>query len=212
MRLTRDPSLREVLLYLDTNVFLDLTRNRNPDSVALFQNIKKKKYKAATSTFTILEFLEEEQERIFAEREILGRKRSFDEVRRRMDVRDLSEVELECVKSILNKEIFNPYINTEIIELAYLSNSGWDRAFELQQKLCLSSDDAIHLAMADIWGCDVFVTGDDQLRRIGSAYFKPSIMVFSTTMEIENKIEILRKERVPKETAHVTRARCLGSG
>lgn len=74
LRVTRDSSLREVLLYLDTNIFLDLTRNRNPDSSTLFQNIKKGKYKAATSTFTVLEFMEEEQERVFAEREILVRK------------------------------------------------------------------------------------------------------------------------------------------
>jgi predicted nucleic acid-binding protein len=195
LRVTRDSSLREVLLYLDTNIFLDLTRNRNLDSTILFQSIRKGKYKATTSTFTVLEFMEEEQERIFAEREILVRKKSFDQVRRRMDERDLTGVELEGIKIILNKEIFKPYFDTEIIELTYLHNEGWDRAYELQQKLNISSDDAIHLAMADIWGCDIFVTGDDQLRKIGSAFFEPSIMVFSTSSEIESKIEILRKER-----------------
>lgn len=198
LRVTRDSSLREVLLYLDTNIFLDLTRNRNPDSTALFQNIKKGKYKAVTSTFTVLEFMEEEQERIFAEREILVRKKSFDQVRRRMDERDLTDVELESIKIILNKEIFKPYLDTEIIELTYLLNEGWDRAYELQRKLNISSDDAIHLAMADIWGCDVFVTGDDQLRKIGSAFFESSVMVFSTSSEIESKVEILRKEREQK--------------
>jgi predicted nucleic acid-binding protein len=183
---------------LDTNIFLDLTRNRNPDSTALFQKIKKGKYKAVTSTFTVLEFMEEEQERIFAEREILVRKKSFDQVRRRMDERDLTDVELESIKIILNKEIFKPYLDTEIIELTYLLNEGWDRAYELQRKLNISSDDAIHLAMADIWGCDVFVTGDDQLRKIGSAFFESSVMVFSTSSEIESKVEILRKEREQK--------------
>jgi predicted nucleic acid-binding protein len=197
-RVTRDSSLREVLLYLDTNIFLDLTRNRNPDSTTLFQSIKKGKYKAVTSTFTVLEFMEEEQERIFAEREILVRKKSFDQVRRRMDERDLTDVELESIKVILDKEIFKPYFDTEIIELTYLLNEGWDRAYELQRKLNISSDDAIHLAMADIWGCDVFVTGDDQLRKIGSAFFESGIMVFSTSSEIESKAEILRKEREQK--------------
>jgi predicted nucleic acid-binding protein len=199
IRITRDSSLREVLLYLDTNIFLDLTRKRKPDSITLFENIKKGKYKAATSTFTLLEFMEDEQERLFAEREILGRKKSFDEVRRHMDVRDLTAVELEIIKVIVNEDIFKPYINTEIIELTYLTSEGWNRAYELQQKLNISSDDAIHLAMADIWGCDVFVTGDDQLRQIGSAFFEPSVMVFSTSSEIESKIETLRKEREPKE-------------
>ncbi len=194
-RVTRDSSLREVLLYLDTNIFLDLTRNRNPDSSTLFQNIRKGKYKATTSTFTVLEFMEEEQERVFAEREILVRKKSFDEVRRHMDIRDLTNVELESIKIILNKEIFKPYFDTELIEVTYLHNEGWDRAYELQQKLNISSDDAIHLAMADIWGCDIFVTGDDQLRKIGSTFFEPSVMVFSTSSEIESKVEILRKER-----------------
>jgi len=196
LRVTRDSSLREVLLYLDTNIFLDLTRNRNRESTTeLFKNIRKGKYKATTSTFTVLEFMEEEQERVFAEREILVRKKSFDQVRRRMDERDLTDVELESIKIILNKEIFKPYFDTEIIELTYLNDEGWDRAYELQQKLNISSDDAIHLAMADIWGCDVFVTGDDQLRKIGSVFFESNVMVFSTSSEIESKIEILRKER-----------------
>lgn len=196
LRVTRDSSLREVLLYLDTNIFLDLTRNRNLEATTeLFKNIKKGEYKAVTSTFTVLEFMEDEQERVFAEREILVRKKSFDQVRRRMDERDLTDVELESIKIVLNKEIFRPYFDTEIIELTYLRDEGWDRAYELQQKLNISSDDAIHLAMADIWGCDVFVTGDDQLRKIGSAFFEPNVMVFSTSSEIETKIEILRKER-----------------
>ena len=99
----------------------------------------------------------------------------------------------------MDKEIFKPYFDSEIVELTYLFNEGWDRAYELQQKLNISSDDAIHLAMADIWGCDIFVTGDDQLRKIGSAFFEPSVMVFSTSSEIESKIEILRKERESKE-------------
>lgn len=200
IRLTRDYSLREVLLYLDTNIFLDLTRNRNPESTnELFKNIKKGKYKATTSTFTLLEFMEEEQKRVFAEREIFVRKKSFDQVRRHMDERDLTDGELECIKVILDKEIFKPYIVTKIIELTYLTSEGWNRAYELQQKLNISSDDAIHLAMADIWGCDVFVTGDDQLRRIGSVFFEPSVMVFSTSSEIESKIKTLRREREPKE-------------
>lgn len=195
-KLPKNSSLHKILLYLDTNIFLDLTRNRNPDSTTeLFQSIKKGKYKAATSTFTLLEFMEDEQERVFAEREILVRKRSFDEVRRHMDERDLTDVELEGIKIILKKEIFKPYIDAGIIELTYLSSEGWDRAFELQQKLNISSDDAVHLAMADIWGCDVFVTGDDQLRKVASAFFEPSIMVFSTSSEIEKKIETLKKAR-----------------
>ena len=78
----RDSSLRVVLLYLDTNIFLDLTRSRNPEATnELFKNIKKGKYNAITSTFTVLEFMEDEQKQLFAEREILRRKKSFDQVR-----------------------------------------------------------------------------------------------------------------------------------
>lgn len=58
---------RKILLYLDTNLFLDLTRNRrNEFSRALFRDIKNNKYDVVTSTFTLLEIIQEEQERAFA--------------------------------------------------------------------------------------------------------------------------------------------------
>jgi len=143
--------------------------------------------------------MEEEQERIFAEREIVHRKRSFDEVRARIGQRDLTEVELESIKIILNKQIFEPFVETEKIELRYLSDEGWDRAFEFQSKLNISASDSIHLAIADIWGCDIFVTNDSQLRKVGSSFFSPSVMVFSSSSDIENQIEILKKARMEKQ-------------
>ena len=191
-------SLR-LLLYLDTNIFLDLIRNRNDDSRELFREIVKGEYGAITSTFTQLEIMEEEQERIFAEREIVHRKRSFDEVRNAIGQRDLTNVELESVRIILGKQILKPFIDKEKIELRYLTEVGWDRAFEFQSKLNISATDSIHLAIADIAGCDIFVTNDTQLRKVASSFFAPSVMVFAKPSDMRNQKELLRKARSRKK-------------
>lgn len=186
---------KELLLYLDTNIFLDLIRNRNDDSIDLFRKIKKGNYKTVTSFFTLLEIIEDEQKRVFAEREIMIRKRSFDEVRTRISQRDLRKTELEGIKIILEKDIYKPFVDTEKIEVRYLDDAGWDRAYELLSKLNISASDSIHLAIADKLDCDVFVTNDSQLKTIASKFFKPAKMMFSSPSEINDKIKTLEKIR-----------------
>jgi len=193
---------RKFLLYLDTNIFLDLIRNRTgqpaEDSRKLLREISQDKYRALTSSFTILEIMEEEQEQIYAEREITICKKSFDEVRRHIDRRDLTLHELEGIQKILENHIYKPFINTEKIERRYLKDEGWNRATELLSKLNLSASDSIHLAIADIAGCDVFVTNDEQLRTVGSSFFDVDFMVFSSSSDVESKITELVNARRQK--------------
>ena len=144
--------------------------------------------------------MEDEQERIYAEREIVICKKSFDEVRRHIDRRDLTPVELEGIQKILESKVFKPFMDKEKIELRYLTDEGWIRAFELLSKLNISASDCIHLAVADIAGCDIFVTNDDQLRTAGSLFFKSDIMIFSNSSNIDNSIMELDKAR--KEKIH----------
>ena len=139
--------------------------------------------------------MEDEQERIYAEREIVHCKKSFDEVRRHIDRRDLTPVELESIQKILEDQVFKPFVDKEKIELRYLTDEGWIRATELLSQLNISASDCIHLATADIVGCDIFVTNDDQLRNIGSSFFDSGIMVFSNSSNIDNGVVELEKAR-----------------
>jgi predicted nucleic acid-binding protein len=187
---------------LDTNIFLDLIRNRNDEpaeaSKNLFREISRDKYRALTSSFTLLEIMEDEQERIYAEREITICKKSFDEVRRHMDRRDLTPTELEGIQKNLENRIFKPFVDKDKIERRYLTDEGWIRASELLSKLNISASDCIHLAVADIAGCDIFVTNDDQLRTVGSSFFSSDIMVFSNSTNIESSKTELIKARAEK--------------
>lgn len=183
------------LLYLDTNIFLDLIRNRNDDSVELFRKIRRGVYNTVTSFFTLLEIIEDEQKRVFAEREIMVRKRSFDEVRTGIYERDLREPELESIKIILEKGIYKPFVDTQKIKVVYLDDAGWDRAYELQSELNISASDSIHLSIADILDCDIFVTNDSQLRTVASKFFEPSKMIFASSSETDEKISALEKIR-----------------
>jgi predicted nucleic acid-binding protein len=142
--------------------------------------------------------MEEEQEQIYAEREITICKKSFDEVRRHIDRRDLSVHELAGIQKILEIHIFRPFIDKDKIERRYLKDEGWIRATELLSKLNLSASDSIHLAVADIAGCDVFVTNDEQLRAIGSSFFDVDYMVFSSSSNVESSITELVNARREK--------------
>ena len=190
---------KKLLLYLDTNIFLDLIRKRNDDSVELFRKIKKGDYRTVTSFFTLLEITEDEQKRVFAEREIVMRKKSFDEVRTRIYERDLGKAELESIEIHLKKEVYKPFVDTEKIGIRYLDDEGWDRALELLGKLNISASDSIHLAIADLLNCDVFVTNDSQLRKVAEKCFEPAKMTFASSSEIAEKIKTLRKVRTEKK-------------
>lgn len=198
--------LQRPLLYLDTNIFLDLIRNRAGEladaSKKLFREIEDGKYGVITSSFTSLEIMEEEQGRVYAEREIVICKKSFDEVRRHIDRRDLTPSELAGIRKNLESRVYKPFMDKEKIILKYLTDEGWIRAYQLLDQLNISASDCIHLAIADIAGCDIFVTNDEQLRDVGSSFFKSDIMVFSSSSNIENSIIELvkaRKEKLEKK-------------
>lgn len=89
-------------------------------------------------------------------------------------------------------------MDKEKIILKYLTDDGWIRAYQLLDQLNIPASDCIHLAVADIAGCDVFVTNDDQLRSVASSFFGSDIMVFSNSSNIESSIELLIKARKEK--------------
>lgn len=179
---------------MDTNLFLDLTRNRkNEFSRKIFQDIKCDKYDAITSTFTLLEIVQEEQERKFAENELIHNKKSFDEIRTKIHERNLSDSSLEEVYDSAWKEL-KPYFEEEKIRFMYLDEEGWDVVVDFQKHMNISASDVIHVAVAYIEGCDIFVTSDGQLIAVGSSFFKPKTLLFSTPERLEKNEKILIKK------------------
>jgi predicted nucleic acid-binding protein len=186
------------VLYLDTNLFLDITRNRNNEFTrTLFHEIKCDQYEAVTSTFTLLEIVQEEQERAYAEKELIHNKRSFDEIRSTMHERKLTKSTIEDVYDSVWKNL-KPYTETEKISVQYLDEEGWDFAIDIQRKMDISASDAIHVAVAFKYGCDIFVTSDNQLIRNCSKHFKPQKLLFSTPSELKRKEKSLEKKTILK--------------
>lgn len=185
----------KTLLYLDTGIFLDLIRKRNDDSIALFNDVKKGKYDALTSALTLLEIIENEQKRIFEDGKIVSQKQYLDEDKIKMPQRELTSEEFDSIDVIIEREIYQPYVETGRIKIAYLSENGWNKAVQLQTFLPISPDDAIHLAMALTSGCDVFVTKDSRLRKIASQNFESYLMGFSNPKNIEYYVNIVKKAR-----------------
>lgn len=110
-----------------------------------------------------------------------------------MNERKLSKAAIEDVYDSAWKCI-QPYIETEKITVRYLDEKGWDFAIDVQRSLDISASDAIHVAVAFNYGCDIFVTSDNQLIRICSEYFDPKRVLFSTPYELKKKEQTLEKK------------------
>jgi predicted nucleic acid-binding protein len=172
-----------------------LIRKRNDDSIALFNDVKKGKYDALTSALTLLEIIENEQKHIFDDGKIVSQKQYLDDDKIKMPQIELTLEELDNVDVIIEREIYQPYVEIGRIKIAYLSKNGWNKAVQLQTFLPISPDDAKHLAMALTSGCDVFVTKDSRLRTIASQNFESYLMGFSNPKNIEYYVNIVKKAR-----------------
>ncbi len=151
-------------LFLDTNIFLDFLRMRNEDSRELFRFIREGKYIAKSSVLVLMEIFEKQQEEHFIRRELVMRRKTFDSIRRKLYKKDLTTAELEEVHMDINDRIIEPYIDTELIQLFYLSEDAVDIVEDLMKEYNFTACDAVHLAIALDLECDVLVSNDDQFR------------------------------------------------
>jgi predicted nucleic acid-binding protein len=78
---------------------------------------------------------------------------------------------LECrVKPIRLADIallkdFDDYFASAILEMIMLTREVIDRATEIRARFSVRTPDAIHLAAAELGGCDIFLTNDHRLDR-----------------------------------------------
>ena len=116
---------------------------------------------AVVSPFTIMEAIEERQEVTFA-RSMIRRGFTLREIRNRVPNRKLTPGQrYRCFRQVHQ---FLESLGQRVIIRPIDSPEFWRESSRLVQSSSMSAPDAIHVVAAISTGCDVMVTGDEQLR------------------------------------------------
>ena len=144
--------------YLDTNILVDIIRNRDNESVQAFNYIISNSHKCITSLFAYMELFELEKTQRYARKLILENKKDINFIVIEYRKCDLSIEELRSIENdISDSKIF------DIIEIQNLSD--WNIAKDMVIKTNLSAPDCIHLAIASITSVDYIISKDSDFAR-----------------------------------------------
>lgn len=162
-------------LYLDTNVILDVLRDRQRHgklaSLELLERAKRDKWFVSTSPFAIMEILDVEQDDLFFQIKVSEGNTVGDVLRIRRQ-RDLSEERLDKISSRIHDKL---RISYGYIDYWELDSQGFDHAVELARTTNISAPDCIHLATALELGCDVLVTTDEFFMKEAKRFLRTSL-------------------------------------
>lgn len=162
-------------LYLDSNVILDVLRDRQRHgelvSLKLLERAKRDKWFVSTSPFAIMEILDVEQDDMFFQIKVSEGNTVADVLRIRRQ-RDLSKEQLNSISKRIEDKLRVAY---GYIDYWELDSKGFDRAVKLAQTTNISAPDCIHLATALELHCDVLVTTDEFFAKEGKQYLPTSL-------------------------------------
>lgn len=146
---------RHPVLYLDTNVMIDIHKNRNVSSAMLIKMIDDKKWNCFTSAFAFMEMIDIEQEDEFV-RFSRGKGTDYSKICRERYSRTMPLSNLQDAETKF-KNFFEKY---PFIRLVSMNSEGWDLALHITSSSSIFAPDAIHLATAWMSDCDLLITND----------------------------------------------------
>jgi predicted nucleic acid-binding protein len=143
------------IIYLDTNFLRDVSHKRNTKSIMWMEQIRNKKWTCLTSTFGMMELLDNEQDDTFLTTS-LSKRKEFNEIFRTRFNRELEGAEFEQVRKTIN----NFLMTYPHIKFVNIDNEGWKLALEISSNSNIFAPDAIHLAAAWTNDADLLITSD----------------------------------------------------
>jgi len=152
-------------IFLDTNFFLDIIRDRKEESKLLLEKIKRSEWYCCTSSFAVCELVDKEQEFTYALNLLTKEKRSIDEILRIRREKNITQTERE--ETIRKVRAF--FAENRIIRSHRIRDEGWDNALRILRDQSISACDSIHIATAIETGCSVFITSDKGLGKAAKA-------------------------------------------
>ena len=158
-------------LYLDTNIILDFVHNRWKPSIDLFEKIRARNWQCTTSHYSALEMLDSEQfETCIQKMRLKGF--SWSQVMSRIPERrgakhGLSQKQLATVYEGLFDSIS---LIKDCVTFVYPHKELWVDAERYLYSTNIGARDAIHLATAKGYECNILITRDKYFRKIANEY------------------------------------------
>lgn len=182
-------NLTEAKIYLDACILQGALGRKNSDDIIFLNRCKENGWKVYTSIHTLMELFDIARERAFLMKLVIKKwvdVSTFLRERRRMN---LNRSELNEVADELN----NFFITHKNIEFLDITEEVWNDVKRIVENSNSHSSDALHLALALMYQCDVLVTHDDFFIKEGNKLLKESKQYYSLRIcdvpEVENALK-----------------------
>ena len=146
----------KVKIYLDTCVLQGAISRRNREDTVFLNKVKEKGWKVYTSIHTLMELLDIAKDRKFLMKSVIDKWVDVSTFLRERKAKNLSRNDLDDIAEELN----NFFINHSFIEFMNINEEIWNDVKDIAEKSNIHSSDALHLALARMWECNVLVTHD----------------------------------------------------
>jgi len=146
----------KVKIYTDTCVLQGAISRRNQEDTIFMSTVKEKGWKVYTSIHTLMELLDIAKDRSFLMKSVISKWVDVSTFLQERKTKNLSRSDLDEIAEELN----NFFINNNFIQFMNINEEVWNDVKETAEKSNLHSSDALHLALARMWGCRILVTHD----------------------------------------------------
>jgi predicted nucleic acid-binding protein len=158
----------EVRIYIDTCILQGAISRRNEKDTIFMNKIKEKRWKAFTSIHTLLELLDMAKDRSFLMKSVINRWVDVNTFLRERRTKQLSSDDMDEISDELN----NFFKSHDFIGFMSIDNEVWNDVKDIAEKSNLHSSDALHLALARMWDCQILVTHDQFFIKEGNKLLK----------------------------------------
>lgn len=152
----RKNETNEVKIYIDTCILQGAISRRNQEDTIFMNKAKERGWKVYTSIHTLMELLDTAKDRRFLMKSVINKWVDVSTFLKERKTKNLNRNDLDEIAEELN----NFFINHGFIEFMNINEEVWNDVKEIAEKSNLHSSDALHLALARVWECNVLVTHD----------------------------------------------------
>lgn len=187
----------KVKIYIDTCILQGAISRRNREDTIFMNKVKMKGWKVYTSIHTLMELLDTAKDRRFLMKSVIDKWVDVSTFLQGRKTKNLSRNDLDEITEELN----NFFINHGFVGFMNINEEVWNDVKDIAEKSNLHSSDALHLALARMWGCHVLATHDTFFIKEGNKLLKEAKQYdFLRICKPEN-VEKIIKEVIPERTS-----------
>lgn len=191
----RESEAEKVKIYIDTCILQGAISRRNRKDTIFMNKVKEEGWEVYTSIHTLMELLDTAKDRRFLMKSVIDKWVDVSTFLKERKTKNLNRNDLDEIAEELN----NFFANHSFIGFMNINEEVWNDVKDIAEKSNLHSSDALHLALARMWGCHVLVTHDTFFIKEGNKLLKEGQQYDFLRICDVDKVEETIKEVAPKE-------------